>query len=35
LYRNQTSAAAQLSPGNTIVVSGGIRWNMHRREFDF
>jgi hypothetical protein len=35
LYRNQSSTTQQLAPGNTVVVSGGIRWNMHRREFDF
>lgn len=35
LYRRQRSDAAILTTKNTFVISGGIRWNMHRREFDF
>jgi len=35
LYRKETSASALLPSGNTFVISTGIRWNMHRREFDF
>ena len=35
LYRRQRSDAATLTTKNTFVISGGIRWNMHRREFDF
>jgi len=35
LYRKETSASALLPSGNTTVFSTGIRWNMHRREFNF
>lgn len=35
LYRKETSASALLPSGNTIIFSTGIRWNMHRRDFDF
>jgi hypothetical protein len=35
LYRKETSASALLPSGNTTVISTGIRWNMHRRDFDF
>lgn len=35
LYRKEWSASALLPSGNTFVISTGIRWNMHRREFDF
>ena len=35
LYRKETSASPQLPSENTVVISAGIRWNMHRREFDF
>lgn len=35
LYRKETSASALLPSGNTFVISAGVRWNMHRREFDF
>ena len=35
LYRRQRSDAAILTTKNTFVISGGIRWNMYRREFDF
>ena len=32
LYRKQSALAKS---GNTTVIYAGIRWNMHRREFDF
>ncbi|MCW3074463.1 MAG: hypothetical protein JWP69_1532 [Flaviaesturariibacter sp.] len=35
LYRKQSAAISTVSPASTVVFSGGIRWNMHRREFDF
>jgi hypothetical protein len=35
LYRRQSVAISTVSPASTFVFSGGIRWNMHRREFDF
>ncbi|MDB5197264.1 MAG: hypothetical protein JWP88_1635 [Flaviaesturariibacter sp.] len=35
LYRKQSIAASNVSAPNTFVFSAGIRWNMHRREFDF
>ena len=35
LYRRQRSDAAILTAKNTFVMSAGIRWNMHRREFMF
>jgi hypothetical protein len=35
LYRKETTASTVLPSGNTFVISAGIRWNMHRREFDF
>ncbi len=34
VYRKE--AATTIAPGrNTFVVYGGVRWNMHRREFEF
>jgi hypothetical protein len=33
VYRSQTAPAT--ADQNTTVISAGIRWNMHRREFDF
>lgn len=35
LYRKVSSAAAALPSGSSLVISAGVRWNMHRREFDF
>ena len=35
LLRKETSASPLLPSDNTSVISAGIRWNMHRREFDF
>src|SRR6478672_12070953 len=35
LLRKETSASPLLPADNTSVISAGIRWNMHRREFDF
>jgi hypothetical protein len=35
LFRNESSASALLPSENTFVISAGIRWNMHRRDFDF
>lgn len=35
LYRKQTVDLSGPAPKNTFVVSAGVRWNMHRREFDF
>jgi hypothetical protein len=35
LYRKATSASTLLPSENTFVISAGIRWNMHRRDFDF
>ncbi|MBL7739528.1 MAG: hypothetical protein JNK14_09930 [Chitinophagaceae bacterium] len=35
VYRRQQTKTAPVISGNTTVVSLGVRWNMHRREFDF
>ncbi|MBL7742227.1 MAG: hypothetical protein JNN00_02025 [Chitinophagaceae bacterium] len=35
VYRRQETKTAPVISGNTTVVSFGVRWNMHRREFDF
>lgn len=35
VYRRQETKTAPITSMNTTVVSAGIRWNMHRREFDF
>ncbi|HVG14382.1 MAG TPA: hypothetical protein VM935_05450 [Chitinophagaceae bacterium] len=35
LYRKQSGAAADINSRSSVIVSAGIRWNMHRREFDF
>jgi hypothetical protein len=35
MYRKQTAAKANISSGNTFIFSAGLRWNMHRRVFDF
>ena len=33
VYRSQQAPA--VGTANTTILSAGIRWNMHRREFDF
>ena len=33
--RNQKAVTAPISSKNTSVITFGVRWNMHRREFDF
>jgi len=35
LVRKQETKTAPVVSGNTAVISFGLRWNMHRREFDF
>ena len=35
LYRKQSTDLAGPSPKNTFVIGAGVRWNVHRREFDF
>jgi hypothetical protein len=36
LYRKQTIGLSTINPRpSAFVISAGIRWNMHRREFDF
>jgi hypothetical protein len=36
LYRKQTIALSTVNPRpGAFIISAGIRWNMHRREFDF
>ncbi len=35
LVRKQETKTAPIISGNTAVISFGLRWNMHRREFDF
>jgi hypothetical protein len=36
LYRKQTVALSTINPRQgAFIISAGIRWNMHRREFDF
>jgi hypothetical protein len=35
VYRRQETKTPPIMSGNTTVVSFGVRWNMHRREFDF
>ncbi len=35
LVRKQETKTAPIVSGNTAVISFGLRWNMHRREFDF
>jgi hypothetical protein len=35
LYRKQETVTAPITSVNTSVVTVGLRWNMHRREFDF
>ena len=35
VYRKQDTKTPPLTSANTSVISAGIRWNMHRREFDY
>lgn len=35
VYRKQETKTPPILSGNTTIVSFGVRWNMHRREFDF
>ncbi len=35
IYRKQETKTAPVASANTSVVSFGVRWNMHRREFDY
>jgi len=35
LYRKQTAAVSAISSNSSFIMSLGVRWNMHRREFDF
>ena len=35
IYRKQDTKTAPVTSSNTSIVSFGVRWNMHRREFDY
>ena len=35
VYRKEETKTPPIISGNTTVISFGVRWNMHRREFDF
>jgi hypothetical protein len=35
VYRKQETKTPPIASVNTTVVSFGVRWNMHRREYDF
>ena len=35
IVRNQKTVTAPLTTANASVISFSVRWNMHRREFDF
>jgi hypothetical protein len=35
VYRKQETKTPPITSFNTTVISFGVRWNMHRREFDF
>jgi hypothetical protein len=35
LYRKQDTKTIPITSQNTSVISFGVRWNMHRREFDY
>ncbi len=34
-YRKQETQTPPVTSMNTTIISLGIRWNMHRREFDY
>lgn len=35
IYRRQESKTPPITSSNTSVITFGVRWNMHRREFDY
>lgn len=35
VYRKQETKTAPITSSNTSVITFGVRWNMHRREFDY
>ena len=35
LYRKQDTSTPPITSANTSVITFGVRWNMHRREFDY
>lgn len=35
VYRKEETVTAPITSTNTSIVSFGVRWNMHRREFDY
>jgi hypothetical protein len=35
VYRKQSTKTAPVTSSNTSIISVGIRWNVHRRDFDF
>ena len=35
VYRKQDTKTPPITSSNTSVISFGVRWNMHRREFDY
>lgn len=35
VMRKVSSESARIPSSNTFIISAGIRWNMHRRDFDF
>jgi hypothetical protein len=35
VYRKQETKTPPITSANTSIVSFGVRWNMHRREFDY
>ena len=35
IYRKQETKTAPIMSANTTIISFGLRWNMHRREFDY
>jgi hypothetical protein len=35
LYRKQDTKTAPVTSQNISAVTLGVRWNMHRREFDY
>jgi len=35
VYRKQDTKTPPITSSNTSIVSFGVRWNMHRREFDY
>jgi hypothetical protein len=35
IYRKQDTKTPPVTAANTSIVSFGVRWNMHRREFDY